>query len=226
MKSTASLGRSVDARRGSSLRAQGATIAMFAAFVTCATSAHAATLQVNARATSGAPLADLVVVLDPVDATPPRAAARASIDQVARMFVPRVTVLQAGTVVTFPNSDHIRHQVYSFSPAKTFTLKLYAGKDAPPVTFEKSGLVVLGCNIHDTMIAYVAVVDTPYFGRTGADGRAQVDAPPGKYRLRVWHPELATAAPVRSLTLAATGESMDLAFALAPAGGAVAGFPE
>jgi plastocyanin len=188
--------------------------------------AHAATLQVNARTATGAPLQDLVVVLDPIDAATPHPAAKASIDQVSRTFVPRVTVMQAGTVVSFPNSDHIRHQVYSFSPAKTFTLKLYAGKDAPPVTFEKSGLVVLGCNIHDTMIAYVAVVDTPYFGRTGPDGRVQVDAPPGRYRLRVWHPELASAAPVRPLTLSAAGESLDFAFALAPAGGEVAGFPE
>jgi plastocyanin len=191
-----------------------------------ATTASAATLGVKAHDPSGAPLPDLVVVLDPLDAPAPKATARASIDQVSRTFVPRVTVLQAGTVVSFPNSDRIRHQVYSFSPAKTFNLKLYAGTQAPPITFDKAGLVVLGCNIHDTMIAFVAVVDTPYFARSGTDGRAHVDAPPGRYRLRVWHPELAAAAPVRTITLGAAGESLDLAFALAPSGGAVAGFPE
>lgn len=192
--------------------------------------AGAATLQVKAHDTTGAALTDLVVVLDAVDGSHPRgaphAAAHATIDQVSRTFVPRVSVIQSGTVVQFPNSDRIRHQVYSFSPAKTFTLKLYAGKDAPPIAFEKAGLVVLGCNIHDTMIAYVAVVDTPYFARTGADGTARIDAPAGRYRVRVWHPELASAVPARSFVLDTAGGTLDLAYALAPAGGAVPGFPE
>jgi plastocyanin len=188
--------------------------------------AHGTNVEVQARDAGGATVENVVVVLDPLDAPAPRTAARASIDQVARQFVPRVSVLQAGTVVNFPNSDHVRHQVYSFSPAKTFSLKLYAGADAPPVTFDKPGLVVLGCNIHDTMIAYVAVVETPWFARTGADGRARIDAPPGRYRLRVWHPELAAAVPPRELRLAGATSPLSLSLTLAPAAGIVAGFPE
>ena len=85
-------------------------------------------------------------------------------------FVPRVSVVRTGTAITFPNSDHIRHQVYSFSPAKAFTLKLYAGSPKTPVMFDHPGLVVLGCNIHDNMVAFMGVVDSPYFAKTDGLG--------------------------------------------------------
>ena len=113
----------------------------------------------------------------------------AKIDQVDKEFVPRSSVIQAGTMIEFPNSDNIRHQVYSFSPANTFQLKLYSGRPSSPVAFEKPGLVVLGCNIHDQMVAWVLVVDTPWFARADAQGKASLhDLPPGKYELLAWHP--------------------------------------
>ena len=89
------------------------------------------------------------------------------------------------------NFDTVRHHVYSFSPTKTFELKLYAGVPNAPVTFDKPGVAVLGCNIHDTMAAWVVVADTPWHARSGADGLARIDnVPAGAYRLRVWHPGL------------------------------------
>jgi hypothetical protein len=102
-----------------------------------------------------------------------------------------VTALQVGTPVLFPNSDNIRHHVYSFSPAKKFELPLYSGVPAEPVVFDKVGVVTLGCNIHDWMIAYVAVLPTPFFQVTGNDGRAVLkDLPPGHYTVETWHPAL------------------------------------
>jgi hypothetical protein len=96
-----------------------------------------------------------------------------------------------GTAVSFPNSDNIRHHVYSFSPAKKFELPLYSGVPAEPVIFDKVGFVTLGCNIHDWMIAYVAVLPTPYFQVTRQDGRAVLkDLPAGQYTVQVWHPAL------------------------------------
>ena len=71
-----------------------------------------------------------------------------------------------GTRVEFPNNDSVSHQVYSFSPAKRFQLPLYKGEIHPPVTFDQPGLVVLGCNIHDSMVGYIYVTDAPYFGTT------------------------------------------------------------
>jgi hypothetical protein len=107
------------------------------------------------------------------------------------MFQPRVTVITTGTRALFPNFDTVRHHVYSFSPIKTFELKLYTGVPGTPVVFDKPGVAVLGCNIHDTMAAWVVVADTPWFARTPADGHVRIDAvPPGSYKLRLWHPGL------------------------------------
>jgi plastocyanin len=152
---------------------------------------NASPVTVQIATSSGDPAVDAIVVFDPLDAAAPSTATTTVIDQVNKRFVPRVSVVRTGTSVTFPNSDHIRHQVYSFSPAKTFSLKLYAGSPQVEVVFDKPGLVVLGCNIHDTMIAFVGVVDSPYFGKITDSGAITLDLPAGRYRVRIWHPNLA-----------------------------------
>ena len=112
------------------------------------------------------------------------------VDQVGKEFVPRVMAIFVGTTVTFPNHDNVRHHVYSFSPAKRFELPLYSGVPAQPVVFDKPGVVVLGCNIHDWMIGYIYVSESPYFAKTASDGKAVIsDLPPHVYTVRVWHPD-------------------------------------
>ena len=114
-----------------------------------------------------------------------------AVDQVDKQFVPYVKAVLVGSKVRFPNSDNIRHQVYSFSAAKKFELPLYAGANAPPVVFDKPGVVVLGCNIHDWMVGYIYVSETPYFAKTEAAGTASIaDLPPGEYTVRIWHPSM------------------------------------
>jgi plastocyanin len=150
--------------------------------------AAASDLRVNVVDGSNLPVADAVVYATPLIPVPHGALATAIIDQVHRTFVPRVSVIQAGTAIKFPNSDNIRHSVYSFSSPRIFTLKLYAGTPANPVLFDQPGIVVLGCNIHDTMVAWILVVDTPYFTRTASDGTATLSGlPPGSYVLRAWN---------------------------------------
>jgi hypothetical protein len=103
--------------------------------------------------------------------------------------VPDVLVIPLRSSVLFPNSDAISHQVYSFSSARQFQLPLYRGKAYPPLTFERAGIITLGCNIHDNMLAYIVVTAAPYFGRTDANGDwTSPDLPAGKYDVRVWHP--------------------------------------
>jgi plastocyanin len=151
--------------------------------------ASAGELSVTVLAADGRGFADAVVVADPaVPAPRARAALKASMDQRDLMFVPDILAVRTGTAVDFPNSDQVRHQVYSFSGAKTFQLSLYAGSTHPPVVFDKPGLVTLGCNIHDGMIGYVYVTDSPWFGRTDQQGSITLhDVPAGDYTLRVWH---------------------------------------
>ena len=126
-------------------------------------------------------------------------------------FVPQVLVVQAGTVVAFPKNDTVSHQVYSFSPSRRFQLPLYKGKAHSPVTFDKAGLVVLGCNIHDEMVGYIDVTDSPYFAKTDADGNAEIrDLPAGSYRLDAWGPRVADRGDtlVREVTLERTGTTV------------------
>jgi plastocyanin len=165
------------------------SIALFAlALASAPPLAAAVDLAVHVETSAGTPIADSIVYAVP--SVPLHAApkTRYVIDQVDRHFVPHVNVVQVGTAVDFPNSDNIRHSVYSFSPARAFTLKLYADKPADPVVFDKAGLVVLGCNIHDSMVAWLLVVDTPYFARTDRRGLALFPKlPAGDYSLHAWH---------------------------------------
>jgi plastocyanin len=140
----------------------------------------------------GMPVADAVVVAVPVDGAMRLPSRRdAVVDQVDKEFTPKVNAILVGTSVVFPNHDNVRHQVYSFSRAKRFELPLYAGVPAQPVVFDTPGVVVLGCNIHDWMIGYVYVSESPYFAKSGADGKAVIaDLTPRVYKVRVWHPQL------------------------------------
>jgi|SRR5579883_1673104 len=179
-----------------------------------ARSVSATTVAIHAHSTAGTAASDLLVMLDPLDATPPPSHDHAVIDQVHKQFVPKVSIVRTGTAVTLPNSDQIRHQVYSFSPAKTFNLKLYARAPPIDVVFDKPGLVVLGCDIHDTMVAFVGVVDTPYFGKVPASGELSLEVPPGHYRLRLWHPALVAASAPSDLIVGAAPISLALTLTL------------
>jgi plastocyanin len=154
--------------------------------------AEAATVEVLAQGKGGQPLADVVLLLEPQGARAGvKPLAQVDIAQRGRRFVPAVTVVPVGTKVQFPNQDTVRHHVYSFSPAKKFELKLYVGRPENPIEFDHAGLVVLGCNIHDAMVGWVVVSDTPWYAKTVAGGRATLaDVPPGSYVLRSWHPDL------------------------------------
>src|SRR5690349_22084123 len=161
-----------------------------AALFSFASELVAGSLEVMVRDEKGSPLSDAVVYASG-GATGSPSKKRTVIDQRDKQFVPYVTAVQVGTAVNFPNSDNIRHHVYSFSLAKKFELPLYSGIPAEPVLFDKVGFVTLGCNIHDWMIAYVAVLPTPYFQVTEKGGHAQLkDLPAGHYTIEVWQPSL------------------------------------
>ena len=109
-------------------------------------------------------------------------------------FDPFVLVVPVGATVAFPNRDTVRHQVYSFSPAHPFELKLYSRDDTRTVRFDRVGVIALGCNIHDSMVGFIKVVDTPFAAKTDAKGAVTLHGLPGGAGvLKVWHPYLKTA---------------------------------
>jgi plastocyanin len=164
--------------------------------------ASAATVEALVLNPGGKKVADAAVVLEPLSPLHSRGHATAAIEQRGREFIPYVTIVQAGTAIEFPNNDTTRHHVYSFSPAKQFEIKLYAGKPGQPVIFDKPGEVVIGCNIHDWMEAYVLIVESPYFAKTAGDGRAVIQhIPAGRYRLQLWHPQQKAMQPLRDIEI-------------------------
>lgn len=166
---------------------------------------------VQVRDTRGKPVSDAVVWITPNDrvSTPARKAT-AVMDQKNRAFIPHVLPVQVGTSVMFPNSDNVRHQVYSFSPPKAFQLPLYIGTPSNPVVFDKAGVVALGCNIHDQMSAFIIVVDTPHFGKSGRDGLVRMSGlESGEHKVNMWHPEMDHAFTPIELSLSA-GENREM----------------
>lgn len=176
----------------------------------------AASLQAQLVDATGQPLGDAVLTLQGPQGAP-ASPAPAVMDQVQKQFAPAVLAVRTGTEVSFPNSDDIRHQVYSFSPAKRFELRLYKGTPSAPVRFDKPGVVVLGCNIHDWMLGYIYVTDDPWFAVSDASGKVQIDKlPAGRYRMTLWHPqlpELLPQAPV-DVEVPAAGVQLRLPLAL------------
>lgn len=129
------------------------------------------------------PVADAVVLVASKSmATPTQ---NAIIDQMDSAFVPRVAVIQKGQSVRFPNSDDIRHHVYSFSEPKSFEIKLYKGSDIAPVEFDQPGLVILGCNIHDDMIGYILVADNQFAVKTNEKGWVTLPVEAGE-EVTIW----------------------------------------
>jgi plastocyanin len=151
----------------------------------------AAKLTVTLISSDGRPLGGVVVTAHPTGGpVRPAPPVQAVMDQVNRAFAPDLLVIPVNSTVSFPNSDTVNHQIYSFSAAKRFQLPLYRGKPYPPVVFDQTGLVTLGCNIHDEMLAYVVVTDAPFFGRTDANGTWSEQVPGGPYHVVIWHPRI------------------------------------
>jgi plastocyanin len=131
--------------------------------------------------------------------TAPRAAfdqpdpGRAVMDQRNETFVPHVLAITTGTIVDFPNSDRIYHNVFSLSKTKTFDLGRYAAGRSQAVRFDRPGIVRVFCDIHSHMNAYILVFNHRFFDVTDVDGRYRIDnIPPGTYNVVAWNEGLAS----------------------------------
>jgi plastocyanin len=195
--------------------------------IAAAQAACAATVEISLKDARGAPVEDAAVWLMPKSGTAPAGKRDAAIAQKDKTFIPLVTVVQTGTPVQFPNQDPIRHHVYSFSPPKQFEIKLYAGTPVAPIVFDKPGEVVLGCNIHDHMLAFVYIVDTPWFAKSNRNGVARIENfPAGEYVLHLAH--YRQTAPIPPEPFAARGDepaSKELTLSLKPAPSVPPGTP-
>jgi plastocyanin len=156
-------------------------------------SARAGDIVVVLKDAAGQPVADAVATYAPAGGAKRAVhfAWQPVMAQHGIAFAPHVLIVPVGADVSFPNDDKVRHDVYSFSPAKRFELKLYGREQTRVVHFDKAGVVALGCNIHDRMSGFIVVVDTPYAAKSDASGVAVIaDAPDGDGALSVWQEDL------------------------------------
>ncbi|NNG44511.1 methylamine utilization protein [Pseudoalteromonas sp. NEC-BIFX-2020_002] len=154
-----------------------------------ANNVFAANLTLNFVDQYGAPLSNTVV--EHVNANSVTTQDNLSIlemDQVDKQFSPVLLIAQQGQQVNFPNSDNIRHHVYSFSPTKPFQLKLYSGQPEKPITFDNEGIVVLGCNIHDSMVGYIYVSKNKHVYQSDEQGRIELKNVTLPVQLSAWNP--------------------------------------
>ncbi len=187
--------------------------------VLSAASSFAGDIDVLVVDRDGQPVADVVVFATRVDGQAPRPTPTtvAVMDQVGKRFVPHQLVVQTGTPVRFPNSDTVAHHVYSFSHPNKFMLPMYKGEQHPPVTFEHSGVVVLGCNIHDHMLGYILVIDSTTFAKTDGSGKASLSLDrPQDYEIKIWSPRIRDGAELLSkMVLMSDTPGSDVKFQLA-----------
>ena len=197
---------------------------LFVLSVSLAASSAAVDVTVELKDSAGATLSDAIVALyarnPPTSTSAP--SAQHQMDQVDKQFAPRLLAIQVGDQIVFPNSDNIRHHVYSFSPAHKFELPLYRGIPSEPVRFEVAGEVVLGCNIHDRMSAHIYVLDTPLFALTTAGRHTFTGIAPGEYEVAVFHPLQSDAQdgarqPLQVATAASQQVALTVALQNAPA---------
>jgi len=177
--------------------------------IVAASSAQAATVTVSLKDTAGKPLSNTVVYLQAASPAALPAATEIQVEQKDKEFRPFVSVVPVGTTAYFPNHDGIGHHVYSFSPAKTFELPLSEAESSMSVLLDQPGIVTVGCNIHDWMVGYIQVVNTPYHGVSDDAGQLAIsNVPAGNYTLFVWHPGIKSGAAIEQPLLVNDGSNV------------------
>ena len=133
--------------------------------------------------------ADVVVYLEQEGLATKPPAEPYVLDQKELIFIPRVLPIIKGGTVEFPNNDTVRHNVFSpRKSAKRFNLGTYPPGATRTETFEQAGVVPLLCNVHSEMVAYLVVLETPYFVTTDRAGKFSIKGvPAGQYTLKTWH---------------------------------------
>ncbi len=171
-------------------------------------SARAGVVVGTVSAARGADLSEFVVSIEDLPAAPAAVSRLAVMDQKGLRFIPHLLPIVVGTTVEFRNSDPLSHNVFSISEPKRFNLGLYEAGTARRITFDRTGVVQVLCNVHLEMSAIVLVLPNGYFARAATDGTYRIaGVPAGRHRVRCWHEKLG--AIEREVVVSDSGEATE-----------------
>lgn len=176
-------------------------------------SAQAVTLTVDVLNESGDEIAvtQVVVALHASEASTLRKnnSVVRQIEQTNSQFKPFISAVQVGSSIKFPNRDSFAHHVYSFSEPAKFQSELYSQQESHEIEVSKPGVIVVGCNIHDWMLAYVYVVDTPNFAQPKNNQVQFESIEDGEYSVSIWHPSM-TSPIISTVEIASASKTVQL----------------
>jgi len=146
-------------------------------------------------------LKNVVVVVKGGPRPPP---AKLTLNQERCRYVPHVQAAAQGSTLEVQNGDDVLHNVHGYiGQATAFNIAMAGKNQRIPRKLEKLALVVVRCDVHAWMGAYVLVTDSP-FAVSGDDGTFLVPGlPPGSYTVTAWHEKLGERSA--SVTVPATG---------------------
>ena len=148
--------------------------------------------------------------------SPAQPGANYVINQVDIAFKPLLSVIPKGTSITLTNNDSFKHQVYSFSKGNQFDIPLYTDVPKQNVVLQNTGIVKLGCNIHDWMIAYIYVNESKFLKEVGSSPVVFDGVSAGTYEVRVWNPRFRNTKRILKQTLTVVdGKNNEVKFDLA-----------
>src|SRR5581483_8432403 len=140
----------------------------------------------------GRPVQHSAILLEAPGRTPAPRTAR--VDEVWLSFVPKVQVVAPGSTLIFAARDADSHTVHGWYRGKTlFNKASVPNGPEQRVVLDGEGIVTFNCELHAQMRAWVVVSSAPFAAVSDAEGKWTVDAPPGRYRVRVWQPGSAAA---------------------------------
>ncbi len=137
-------------------------------------------------------LRDGVVYIERAQGKFPPSEKAAIMNQQGLAFVPHVLPILLGTTVDFLNNDGVLHNLHAFLGRETlFNMAMPKFIKKKSVAFQREGVVLLLCDVHQEMSAYIVVLQNPFFAVTNERGEFVIkDIPPGSYMLRTWHEKL------------------------------------